>query len=486
MKKKHLMSLFHTDSPTASPARPGIPPAPVHWPSTLIAKYDQAGPRYTSYPTALQFSEQFTEADYRTQALQLKDSIAPLSLYLHIPFCHDICYYCACNKIVTTKHQHARTYLDYLRKEIALQGKLFSRHRKVTQLHWGGGTPTFLDAAEITELMHTTAMHFSLQDDDTREYSIEIDPRTVKTETIALLKGLGFNRMSLGVQDFDPQVQKAVNRIQPVEMVRTITEVARRHHFKSVSYDLIYGLPYQSVDSFEQTLSQVIELSPDRIACYNYAHMPHRFLSQRAIDRLTLPSADQKMQMLAVIAERLQDAGYLFIGMDHFVKPTDDLAIAQQRGKLQRNFQGYSTCMAPDLVGLGMSSIGSVGDCYAQNAKTLDDYYHALDENRLPIDRGIVLNAEDKLRRHVIMQLICQFRLDFAEVKQQFGIDLASHCANEIQCLAEFERDGIVAVDAQGITVLPEGRPLVRHVCLVFDAYNQPSKAEDRRFSRIL
>ena len=480
------MSLLRTDSSGLSHAKPGAQQPLAHWPSALIAKYDQAGPRYTSYPTALQFSDQFTETDYRTQALQLKDSIAPLSLYLHIPFCRDICYYCACNKVVTTKHQHARTYLDYLRKEIVLQGKLFSRHRKVTQLHWGGGTPTFLDAAEITELMHTTAMHFSLQDDDTREYSIEIDPRTVKPETIALLKGLGFNRLSLGVQDFDPQVQKAVNRIQPVEMVRTITDVARRHHFKSVSYDLIYGLPYQSVKSFEQTLAQVVELSPDRIACYNYAHLPHRFTSQRAIDRLTLPSADQKLQMLSVIAERLQNAGYLFIGMDHFVKPTDDLAIAQQRSKLQRNFQGYSTCMAPDLVGLGMSSIGSVGDCYAQNAKSLDDYYHALDENGLPIERGIVLNDDDKLRRYVIMQLICQFRLDFDDIKQQLGVDFTAHYSEEIKRLAEFERDGIVAIDAQGITVLPAGRPLVRHICLMFDAYNQPSQVQDRRFSRIL
>jgi oxygen-independent coproporphyrinogen-3 oxidase len=403
----------------------------IAWPQSLIARYDQAGPRYTSYPTALQFDENFTESDYLAQAVAQNNSIAPLSLYLHIPFCRNICYYCACNKIVTTKRHRAREYLNYLRKEIALQAQLFSPRRKVTQLHWGGGTPTFLDDAEITELMHVTATHFSLQDDGNREYSIEIDPRTVNPATIALLKGLGFNRLSLGVQDFEPQVQQAINRVQPVEMVRSITDVARQYHFKSVSYDLIYGLPHQSVASFERTLCEVIRLSPDRIACYNYAHMPHHFTSQRAIDRLTLPSTQDKLQMLACIATQLKDAGYLFIGMDHFVKPTDDLAIAQQHGKLQRNFQGYTTCMAPDLVGIGVSAIGTVGNCYAQNFKKLDDYYRALDQDHLPIERGLVLSIEDKLRQFVIMQLICQFQLHFNAVKLLFGIDPLQHFAIE-------------------------------------------------------
>jgi oxygen-independent coproporphyrinogen III oxidase len=484
------MSLLRPDKDQTA-TTPGVVAAAIAWSPALISKYDQAGPRYTSYPTALQFNEGFTETDYRTQTALLKNSIAPLSLYLHIPFCHDICYYCACNKIVTTKRQDARQYLDYLHQELALQGQLFSSHRKVTQLHWGGGTPTFLDAAEITELMHITSMYFSLLDDDSREYSIEIDPRTIKPDTIALLKGLGFNRLSLGVQDFDQQVQNAINRIQPVEMVRGITDAARRHHFKSISYDLIYGLPFQSVDTFERTLDEVIALSPDRIACYNYAHMPHRFTSQRAIDRLTLPSAAEKLLMLTSIAERLQIAGYVFIGMDHFVKPTDDLAIAQQRGKLQRNFQGYATCMAPDLVGIGMSSIGTIGDCHVQNHKVLKDYYQALDRGRLPVERGIVLTAEDKLRRYVIMQLICQFWLDFAEIKQLFGIDPRDHFADELKRLAAFEVDGIVSVDGGGIAVLPAGRPLVRHVCLVFDAYNQPTGVQHvdiqtKRFSRIL
>jgi oxygen-independent coproporphyrinogen-3 oxidase len=470
--------------PTTAPAL--LAQAGSDWPPALIAKYDHAAPRYTSYPTALQFHERFTEAEYRAQAAQQKNSIAPLSLYLHIPFCSDICYYCACNKIVTTKRHHARQYLDYLRKEIALQSQLFSPRRKVMQLHWGGGTPTFLDGAEITELMHVTATHFSLQDDDSREYSIEIDPRSIQPDTVALLKGLGFNRVSLGVQDFDAQVQRAINRVQPTEMVRNITDTARRHHFKSVSYDLIYGLPMQSVASFERTLKEVIALSPDRIACYNYAHMPHRFKSQRAIDRLTLPSAQEKLQMLTCIAGHLQDAGYLYIGMDHFVKPHDDLAIAQQHGRLQRNFQGYSTCMAPDLVGIGVSSIGTVGDSHVQNHKKLEDYYRALDGGHLPIERGLVLSAEDRLRRFVIMQLICQFRLYFDAVTQVFGIDLRQHCASEISQLAEFERDGLIMVNNESITVLPAGRPLVRNICLVFDAYNQSSTQKEKRFSRIL
>lgn len=458
----------------------------VALPPSLIARYDQAGPRYTSYPTVLQFDDNFTESDYRAQAGAQKNSIAPLSLYLHVPFCRDICYYCACNKIVTTKRHHAREYLDHLRKEIALQAELFPSRRKVTQLHWGGGTPTFLDDAEITELMHITATHFSLQDDSNREYSIEIDPRTIKPGTIALLKGLGFNRLSLGVQDFDPQVQQAINRVQPVEMVRSITDAARHYQFKSVSYDLIYGLPLQSVTSFERTLRHVIALSPDRIACYNYAHMPHRFKSQRAIDRLMLPSVEDKLQMLSRIAAQLEDAGYLSIGMDHFVKPTDDLAIAQQHGKLQRNFQGYTTCMASDLVGIGVSAIGTVGNCYAQNHKKLDDYYRALDQDLLPIERGIIVNTEDKLRRFVIMQLICQFQLQFSAVKLLFGVDSHQHFATEIRRLKGFERDGLVVMDDDGITVTPAGRPLIRNICLVFDSYNRQATSHDRRFSRTL
>lgn len=479
----------HPPETEAAPGRTAtneVAPSNGAWPEALIARYDQAGPRYTSYPTALQFSPAFGEADYRAQATAQKNSIAPLSLYLHIPFCRDICYYCACNKIVTQKSQQARRYLDYLRKEIELQAKLFSPRRKVMQLHWGGGTPTFLDHAEITELMHVTATHFSLQDDSNREYSIEVDPRTVKADTIALLKGLGFNRLSLGVQDFEPQVQHAINRIQPVEMVRGITEAARAHHFKSVSYDLIYGLPLQSVASFERTLRDVIALSPDRIACYNYAHLPHRFKSQRAIDRLTLPSSDEKLRMLSTIAEQLTSAGYVFIGMDHFVKPADDLAIAQKSGKLQRNFQGYTTCLAPDLVGIGVSAIGTVGNSYAQNHKALDQYYLSLDQHRLPIERGLTLNDEDRLRRFVITQLICQFLLRFEAVKMLFGIDPQQHFAAEIRRLKDLEQDGLVVIDNDGIAVTAAGRPLVRHICLIFDGYNQPMAPQDKRFSRIL
>lgn len=446
------------------------------WDRELIAKYDVAGPRYTSYPTALQFTEEFGETQYRHQAAQRLDSIAPLSLYVHIPFCHDICYYCACNKIVTNKKQKGREYLDYLAKEIAMQSELHPKSRKVNQLHWGGGTPTFLSNAEITELMHMIASHFSLLDSDNREYSIEIDPRTVNMETIPLLKGLGFNRISLGVQDFDPQVQKAVNRIQPFEQVKQLTELIQSHRFKSLSFDLIYGLPFQTMETMKTTLDQVIELSPDRISCYNYAHMPHRFKSQRAIDRLTLPPAEMKLPLMEYIAHRFLDAGYVFIGMDHFVKPSDDLAIAQHTGKLQRNFQGYSTCLAPDLIGLGVSSISSLNDCFAQNAKNLEDYYHMLDADQLPIEKGLLLNEEDKLRREVIMQIISKLSLQFSDIETRFKINFKEHFSGALANLDGMINDGLLQLTPNSLQVTELGRPMVRNICMVFDQYIEKLK----------
>lgn len=446
------------------------------WDRELIAKYDVAGPRYTSYPTALQFTETFGAEQYREQSAQRLDSIAPLSLYVHIPFCHDICYYCACNKVVTNKKQKGREYLDYLAKEIAMQSKLHPKSRKVNQLHWGGGTPTFLSNAEITELMHMIASHFSLLDSDNREYSIEIDPRTVNMETIPLLKGLGFNRISLGVQDFDPQVQKAVNRIQPFEQVKQLTELIQSHNFKSLSFDLIYGLPYQTMETMKATLDQVIELSPDRISCYNYAHMPHRFKSQRAIDRLTLPPAEMKLPLMEYIVHRFLDAGYVFIGMDHFVKPSDDLAIALHTGKLQRNFQGYSTCLAPDLIGLGVSSISSLNDCFAQNAKNLEDYYHMLDADQLPIERGLLLSEEDKLRREVIMQIISKLSLQFADIEAKFNINFREHFSAALANLDGMIKDGLLQLSVDSIQVTELGRPMVRNICMVFDQYIEKLK----------
>mgnify|MGYP003385412336 CR=1 FL=1 len=451
---------------------------PHVWDQQLIAKYDVAGPRYTSYPTAPHFDERYASDLYREEASKyLRQSIAPISLYIHIPFCQNICYYCACNKIVTADHSVARTYLDYLSREIQMQSKLVGKHRTVMQLHFGGGTPTFLDGAELTELMHQLASHYKLTDCDRREYSIELDPRTVTRDSIALIKGLGFNRISIGVQDFDEQVQGAINRRQEFGMIKDLTETARLHQFKSVSYDLIYGLPFQTLDSLAATLDKTIELSPDRIAFYNYAHLPERFKTQRAIDRLDLPSSEEKIAMLTLIADKLIAAGYRHIGMDHFVKPEDDLAIAQQDGKLQRNFQGYSTCMAPDLVGLGVSSISSLQDSYAQNERNLEDYYRRLDEGSLPIAKGIRLDDDDLLRREVIRQLICNLVLDTEVLEKQFEINFSDYFSRELSALKMMENDGLLYWHGAKLHVTEQGRVMLRNICMPFDKYLQQKSA---------
>lgn len=454
------------------------------WDDALIKKYDVAGPRYTSYPTAPHFDNQFGADEYIALWRSKQTSISPLSLYVHLPFCENICYYCACNKIVTRQKEKARTYLNYLIKEIQLQAQLVGSRRPVTQLHWGGGTPTFLTAAEMTELMYQLASHFTLLDSDEREYSIEIDPRTVDRDTLALLKGLGFNRLSFGIQDFEPRVQRAVNRIQTPESVKLLADTARALQFKSLSFDLIYGLPFQSTSSLRRTLQRVNELRPDRIALYNYAHLPERFPSQRSIDRLTLPSADEKLAMMHAANTVLRDAGYCYIGMDHFVLPHDELARAQHNGNLQRNFQGYSLCKAPDLIGLGVSAIGSTQTSYAQNARELDDYYAALEADKLPIERGTLLTADDLLRRHVIMQIICNLKLDIAATEQQFAIDWRHYFAKEQPVLDELSADGLIAIAANELRVTERGQPLLRNICMVFDSYLQTEAT--RRFSRAI
>ena len=444
------------------------------WDASLIAKYDVAGPRYTSYPTAPQFSTAFSHKDYRQMAgAENQQNITPLSLYLHIPFCQNICYYCACNKVVTSDHSVSRRYLDYLVKEIELQAALVGKRRTVMQLHLGGGTPTFLDGAELTELMHTLAMYFCLTDDDRREYSIEIDPRTVTPDSLALLKGLGFNRISLGVQDFDEDVQQAINRRQRFGLVKTLTETARLYQFKSLSFDLIYGLPFQTLETLRETLSKVITLSPDRIAFYNYAHMPDRVSSQRAIDRHDLPCAEEKIAMLELISCTLIDAGYRYIGMDHFVKPEDELALAQQEGKLQRNFQGYSTCMAPDLMGLGVSAISSLQGCYAQNECSLEDYYARIDRGVLPIAKGVVLQADDLLRRSVIVRLICNLEMDTQLIEKQHDIAFFEYFSEEVAALKVMEKDGLVEWQGDKLRVTEQGRVMLRNICMIFDRYLQ-------------
>lgn len=449
------------------------------WDPALLAKYDVQGPRYTSYPTALQFSDDFKSRLFEEYVKSRPVSISPLSLYVHIPFCEDICYYCACNKVVTKQKDKAREYLNYLHKEIELRGKLHGKTRPITQLHWGGGTPTFLNAAEMTELMYALSRHFNLTDADSREYSIEIDPRTVSNETLALLKGLGFNRLSFGVQDFDPFVQHAINRTQSFTMVQRLVEAAKTYQFKSINFDLIYGLPNQSVNSLKETLRQVIELSPNRIAAYNYAHLPNRFKAQKQIDRHALPSAEEKLAMLSLINEKLSGSGYRFIGMDHFVKPDDELAIAQDKGYLQRNFQGYSTNLAHDLIGLGVSAISHIDHCFAQNDKNIEQYYTALHAEELPIARGIICNDEDELRSGVIMQLICNMHLDIDEYEKRHQIIFSEHFAHEVTALTSFAKDGLLTVDSKAITIHEAGRPMLRNICMVFDTYLTGQKQEN-------
>ncbi len=450
----------------------------------LIHKYDKAGPRYTSYPTAVQFHDGFGEAEYREQVLTSNASGRTLSLYLHIPFCDTVCFYCACNKIVTRNRRHAAPYLDHLYREIALQGALFDRSRPVTQLHWGGGTPTFISAGEMRELMRVTGEHFHLLNDDSGEYSIEVDPRETDDDTLALLRELGFNRLSLGVQDFDPDVQKAVNRIQSRELTLKVMDAARREGFHSISVDLIYGLPLQSVARFAHTVDEIIAQNPDRISVFNYAHLPELFKTQRQIDASALPPPAEKLEILKTVIEQLTGAGYVYIGMDHFAKPDDELARAQQAGTLYRNFQGYSTHADCDLIGLGATSIGMVGDSYSQNLKGLEDYYARIDAGRLAVFRGVRLEQDDRLRRAVITDLICHFTLDFATVERRFGIRFHDYFAAEWAELADMQADGLLALSATGIQVLPPGRLLIRNICMVFDRYLREQKQQ--RFSKVI
>jgi oxygen-independent coproporphyrinogen-3 oxidase len=448
----------------------------------MARKYATSGPRYTSYPTAPQFSEDFELQRYKNWQSRKENHAEPLSIYVHLPFCNDICYYCGCNKVVTRKPGVAALYLKHLNRELAMQSQLVGADRPVTQMHWGGGTPTYLSDGEITELMHGLASHFRLLDKGYREYSIEIDPRTVSASTIALLKGVGFNRISLGIQDFDPAVQKAVNRIQPYDQVADLVDSVRAHGFRSLSFDLIYGLPHQDHHSMAETLRQVISLRPDRIACYNYAHLPERFLPQRSIDRLTLPEPEEKLLLAQMITATLQDAGYRYIGMDHYVLPGDDLAMAQEDGRLQRNFQGYSLQLANDLLGLGVSSISQIGDFYLQNARDLPEYYQLLDQDRLPITRGYLINQEDRLRRHVIMSLICDLSLDIGDCEREFGVDFRSHFALALEELQPAFEDGLISLDGEQLQVTTAGRPFLRNLCMPFDEYlehhNQSGKAK--------
>jgi oxygen-independent coproporphyrinogen III oxidase len=450
----------------------------------LIRRYDKAGPRYTSYPTAVQFHTNFDETQYRQQSAVSNARGGPLSLYFHIPFCDTVCFYCACNKVATKNRSKAQPYLDDVYREMALQSALFDADRPVEQLHWGGGTPTFLSLDQMRQLMGRTGEHFQLRTDDTGEYSIEIDPREADPATVAVLRELGFNRMSLGVQDFDARVQKAVNRIQTETETLAVLRAARAEGFHGISIDLIYGLPFQTVDGFLRTLDRVVEASPDRLSVFNYAHLPTRFMPQRRINEADLPTPAEKLSILEATIRHLTDAGYVLIGMDHFAKPDDPLARAQREGSLYRNFQGYATHAECDLVAMGVSAISQVGDCFSQNVKDLNAYHSMLAEGRLPIERGLVVNEDDKLRRAVITELICHFELDGDRIGARFGIDFGDYFADELDTLEAFVDDGLLEVDGTRIRVLPVGRLMIRNICMAFDRYLDTTG--ERRFSRTL
>jgi oxygen-independent coproporphyrinogen-3 oxidase len=454
-------------------------------PLDLLKRFDVSGPRYTSYPTADRFVEAFDASTYAdwVRKRTLTGMPRPVSLYFHIPFCESICYYCACNKVVTKDHGRSARYVKYLLKELRMVAGLFDGPRNAVQMHWGGGTPNFLDAAEMRELVAGIRETFAL--DPRGEYSIEVDPRTLRAGTIALLAELGFNRISMGVQDFDPVVQKAVNRIQGAEQTLNAISDARAAGFRSVNVDLIYGLPKQNVIGFNQTLERVIGAAPDRIALYNYAHLPTVFKPQRRIAESDLPTPDAKLQLLTLAIRRLTEAGYVYIGMDHFALPDNELAVAQRQGRLHRNFQGYSTHADLDLFAFGISAIGQVGPTYSQNVKTLDEYYNRLDHDTLPVMRGIELTADDVLRRALIQCLMCHFEVTIEALEVAHLIQFHKYFAAELNDLAPLREAGLLTLDAQYLTVTPLGRFFIRNICMVFDRYLREGR-ERARYSRVV
>ena len=448
----------------------------------LLRRHDVAGPRYTSYPTADRFVEAH-QAPQHLQALAQRGAAQPLSVYVHIPFCEQLCYYCACNKIITKHHERSQPYLDSLEAEMDLVGAALGGHAPVSQLHLGGGSPTFLSDAELGALMASLRRHFRLLPG--AELSIEVDPRTVDAPRLAHLRSLGFNRLSFGVQDFNADVQKAVHRVQSRESVAALMSTARELGFASLSVDLIYGLPLQTPESFAQTIAEVAELRPDRIAMYAYAHLPQRFKPQRRIAAELLPAAGDKLTMLSGAISSLLGEGYAYIGMDHFALPDDPLAVAKRQGLLHRNFQGYSTQRDCDLIGLGVSAISRVGATYAQNAKTLIEYDDALRQRQLPIQRGLALTRDDLLRRAVIMALMCQGRLEFESIAASYLVDVSDYFAPELERLAQLADQGLVTVEPGAIQVTPLGWYFVRAIAMVFDRYCQTAASRER-FSRIL
>lgn len=453
------------------------------WNLDLIRRYDQPGPRYTSWPPANHFHEEISADDY-WQALERGNvERRPLSLYVHIPFCRHVCYYCACNRVITADHSRATEYLRRLIRELKQKASRLDTSRPVTQMHWGGGTPTYLDDPEITELVYQTARALRLLEDDRGDYSIELDPRTLDPQRVGLLRGLGFNRASLGIQDLDPRVQRAVNRVQSLELIENSFGWLRDHGFQSINADLIYGLPWQSTSSLTRTIEQLVALRPDRIALYNYAHLPARFKVQRQIDELALPAPEEKLRMLVRASTMLEEAGYQYVGMDHFALPHDELARASRNGSLHRNFQGYTLHGDADLLGIGMSAISQFGNFYGQNLKSLSAWQEAVDEERLPLERGYILDRDDEIRRDLITRLLCDMRLDLRAFGERWQCNAVDRFADELERLRPLEADGLLVRDGDVVQLTDDGRRLARAVAMVFDT----TLPRDRtRFSRII
>jgi oxygen-independent coproporphyrinogen III oxidase len=436
----------------------------------LIGRYDRPGPRYTSYPTAVEFNETFDEPAYRAQLAEMARTSTPISLYLHLPFCEERCSFCGCSVIITRKREVAAEYLTYLHRELAMLAEALGGPRRIVQYHWGGGTPTYLSLAQISALQAVVTSHFDVEEG--AEVAIEVDPRVTSVEQLGLLRNLGFNRLSLGVQDFTPEVQQAVNRIQSESLTRTLFDAARDLGFESINVDLIYGLPLQTRGSFGKTVDAVVAMRPDRVAVYSYAHVPWIRGHQKYLNPDDLPAAERKIELFVEAVDRFRAAGYEQIGMDHFALPTDELAIASAAGRLHRNFMGYTTRPAPDMLAAGVSGIGDVRGAFAQNTKKLSEYYSAIDAGRFPIERGYRLDADDHVRRFVITNLMCNFRVVRSEVESRFSIEFAKYFAPELAELDESAvADGFVTIDDAAIAVSPLGRLFVRNVAMVFDRH---------------
>ena len=449
----------------------------------LVEKYNVAGPRYTSYPPATKFTGELAWPELAERILQNNQHERDLSLYFHIPFCETLCWFCGCTTVITLNHRQGQTYIDYLEKEVAQMSTLLNPRRKAVQLHWGGGSPTFLQPDEIRRLGEVIRGRFTFSDD--LEAGVEIDPRRLTREHVVALREAGFNRASFGVQDFDPQVQQAVHRIQPRDMTEQALNWARELGFTSVNFDLIYGLPNQTVESFNRTLDIVLSLQPDRLAVFSYAHVPWVKPAQKILEQKVLPSAEVKLQLLKTVIERLTENDlFVYIGMDHFAKPGDELAVALRRKKLQRNFQGYSTRGGADIYAFGMSSISQIPDAYWQNEKDLQKYYSALDGGKVPLSRGYVVSEEDKIRRETIMRVMCDFSLDYASMSQRLGINFPAHFERELASLSTFEADGLVRRSAARMEVTDIGRLFIRNVAMCFD--NTLAPAGERKHSKTI